>query len=346
MLVHFVTDEPTKVPAIRAMLEPRYLVVPQMLGDCDTQTSADGVLMVDADLRKAVRVEQIKLVLQGLSCVPEKLFVVQSHLRHMVAQAFALGATAVVSRPREIILKLAQIEVAEKAALTDFAITSREIADGAAAFASMFSAAQGGKLINLSDAERATSEIINSIVQNGLSAWLDHVRRYHEGTYQHCLLVTGVAVGFALDIGFASLDVKRLGTAATLHDIGKARIPLSILDKPGRLDPAEEEIMRRHPVIGYELLKDISGISPEILDGVRHHHEYLDGSGYPDALRAPEISDLVRLLTISDIFAALIESRSYSPAISRQDAYKILCGMDGKLERSLVKAFRNVALVT
>ena len=77
---------------------------------------------------------------------------------------------------------------------------------------------------------------------NGLGAWLDDVRRYHEGTYQHCLLVTGVAVGFALDIGFSSLDVKRVGMAATLHDIGKARIPLSILDKPGRLDPAEEEI--------------------------------------------------------------------------------------------------------
>ena len=93
-------------------------------------------------------------------------------------------------------------------------------------------------------------------------------------------------------------------------------------------------------------MKDTSGVSPEILDGVRHHHEYLDGSGYPDALTAPEISDLVRLLTISDIFAALIESRPYSPPISRQDAYKILCGMDGKLERPLVQAFRNVALVT
>jgi HD-GYP domain-containing protein (c-di-GMP phosphodiesterase class II) len=103
--------------------------------------------------------------------------------------------------------------------------------------------------------------------------------------------------------------------------------------------------MRRHPAIGYELLKDIAGISPEILDGVRHHHEYLDGSGYPDALTAPEIPDLVRLLTISDIFAALIESRPYRPAMPRQNAYKILCGMDGKLERSLVKAFRNVALV-
>lgn len=345
MLVHFVTDEPRKVPAICAMLEPQHHVVPQLLGGGDTEIRPNGVVMVDADLRKVVRVEQIKLVLRDLSCLSERLFVVEKHVHHMVAQAFALGATAVVSRPREIIFKLAQIQAAGKAALTDFAVTSREIADGAAAFASMFSAAQGGKLINLSEAARATSEIIDGIVLNGLGAWLDDVRRYHEGTYQHCLLVTGVAVAFALDIGFSSLDVNRLGMAATLHDIGKARIPLSILDKSGRLDPAEEEIMRRHPAIGCELLKDTSGVSPEILDGVRHHHEYLDGSGYPDALTAPEISDLVRLLTISDIFAALIELRPYSPPISREGAYTILCGMDGKLERPLVKAFRNVALV-
>ena len=92
-------------------------------------------------------------------------------------------------------------------------------------------------------------------------------------------------------------------------------------------------------------MKDMSGISPDILDGVRHHHEYLDGSGYPDGLTAPEIPDLVRLLTIADIFAALIEVRPYRPPMLRHDAYRILCGMDGKLERSLLKAFRNVALV-
>ena len=109
----------------------------------------------------------------------------------------------------------------------------------------------------------------------------------------------------------------------------------------GRLDPEEEEIIRRHPVIGYDLLKGVSGISPEILDGVRHHHEYLDGSGYPDGLAASQISDLVRLLTIADIFAALVESRSYRPPMSRQDAYQILCGMEGKLEGALFKAFEK-----
>jgi putative nucleotidyltransferase with HDIG domain len=343
MLVHFVTDEASKIAAVRAMLEPQFDVIPQLLGVGNTPISSNGVLMVDADLRQMVRVEQIRLVLRRLNCVSEKLFVVQNQVRSMVEQAYALGATDVISRSREIIPKLVQI--AEKSAQADLTIAEPETADSAAAFAAMFSAIRNGKPINLVYAERATSHVINSIEQNGLSAWLDDVRRYHQGTFQHCLLVTGVAVGFAMDVGFDTLDIGRLGIAATLHDIGKAHIPLSILDKPGRLDPAEEEVMRRHPVIGYELLKDIPNIRPEILDGVRHHHEYLDGSGYPDALRAPEISDLVRLLTISDIFAALIESRPYRPALQRPEAYKILCGMDGKLERPLVKAFRNVALV-
>src|SRR3984957_7989344 len=344
MLVHFVTDEPGKIPAIRAMLEPRYHVASQLLGAGETQISPDGVLMVDADLREAVRVEQVKHVLHELRSVTEKLFVVQSHIHHMVAQAYALGATSVVRSSREIVFKLAEIEVAQKAKQSNIAFASPEIVVGAAAFASMFAAARNGKSINLSDAENATSQIVKSIAQDGLGAWLDNVRRYHEGTFQHCLLVTGVTVGFALELGFVDLDVKRLGMAATLHDIGKAQIPLSILDKPGRLDPEEDAIMKRHPVIGHELLKDIPDISPEILDGVRHHHEYLDGTGYPDALMAKDISDLVRLLTISDIFAALIESRSYRRPMSRQDAYKILCDMDSKLETPLVKAFRKVAL--
>jgi len=93
----------------------------------------------------------------------------------------------------------------------------------------MFLAARNGKPLSIADAERATSSIINSIAKNKLSPWLDDVRRYHQGTFQHCLLVTGIAVGFAMDIGFDTADVKRLGVAATLHDIGKARIPLSIL---------------------------------------------------------------------------------------------------------------------
>jgi HD-GYP domain-containing protein (c-di-GMP phosphodiesterase class II) len=92
------------------------------------------------------------------------------------------------------------------------------------------------------------------------------------------------------------------------------------------------------------VLKGNPGISAEILDAVRHHHEYLDGSGYPDALCAENIADIVRILTISDIFAALIEHRHYKPAMPREQAYDIIKSMQGKLEKALIVAFRNVAL--
>ena len=144
MLVHFVTDEPTKIPAIRAILEPEHDVESQLLGVGTTKISSNGVLMVDADLRKAAPVEHLKLVLQDLRSVPEKLFVVQSHLHHMVAQALALGATAVVSCPREVIPKLAQIEAAQRVAKSGIVSVSPGITKGAVAFASMFSAAREG----------------------------------------------------------------------------------------------------------------------------------------------------------------------------------------------------------
>jgi HD-GYP domain-containing protein (c-di-GMP phosphodiesterase class II) len=344
MLVHFVTDEPNKIPAIRAMLEPQHAVDSYVLGTADQYAPSNGVLLVDADLRKAFHVVRLKAILRNLQGVSEKLFVVQRHLRDMVAQAFALGATEVLFRSRDVVPKLAKIELAQQRMKSGFATEPSEVARCAASFSSLFSAIGRGKQITLEDAKKSTLEVINGIKQNGLNFWLDDVRRYHEGTFQHCLLVTGVAVAFGLGIKFSDADLMRLGLAATLHDVGKARIPLAILDKPGRLDQSEQEIMNRHPVIGYELLKPIPDMSPEILDGVRHHHEYLDGSGYPDGLTAPEISDLVRLLTISDIFAALVERRPYRSPMSRQDAYNVLCDMDGKLEAPLVKAFQSVAL--
>jgi len=343
MLVCYLTDEPGKIPAIRVALEPRYQVITRVLGQ-EPVFAPSGVLMVDVDLRQAARVEEIRCVLHGLDTISEKLFVVHRHLHHLIAQAYALGATSVVHNAKEAVTRLARVEATVHAWQAGVECVHDHMTDSSAALACMFSAARGGQAINSADAEIVTSQVIASINQHGLSGWLDNVRKYHEGTFQHCLLVTGIAVGFAMDIKFAAHDVKRLGMAATLHDIGKARIPLPILDKPGRLDPEEERVMRQHPEIGYDMLKDIPGISSETLDAVRHHHEYLDGSGYPDALSASQIPDIVRLLTISDIFAALIEARSYRLPMSRGNAYKVLCDMGGKLEQALVREFRRSAL--
>ncbi|MDB5617405.1 MAG: hypothetical protein JWQ24_1643 [Tardiphaga sp.] len=208
----------------------------------------------------------------------------------------------------------------------------------------MFSAVLQGKPVDVAAADIAAGKIADSVAEHGLSSWLDTVRLHHEGTYQHCLLVTGVTVDFGLSLGLRGSDIRRLYMSAMFHDIGKASISAAILNKPGKLAPDERLIIETHPAAGYDMLKDNQAISAEVLDAVRHHHEYLDGSGYPNALGAESISDPVRILTISDIFAALIEDRRYKPPMSRQQAFGIISGMHGKLEAPLVAAFREVAL--
>lgn len=120
---------------------------------------------------------------------------------------------------------------------------------------------------------------------------------------------------------------------------------MDILDKPTGLTATEAAIMQRHAELGEAYLASRSDLSGEILDVVRHHHEYLDGSGYPDALREGGIGDLTRLVTVADIFAALVEERAYKSALPAETAMSVLREMAGagKLERPLVEAFAPVA---
>ena len=104
--------------------------------------------------------------------------------------------------------------------------------------------------------------------------------------------------------------------------------------------------MRGHPVIGYKMLVKQGGLRPEVLAAVRSHHEYLDGSGYPDGLKDAEIGDIVRMITICDIYAALIERRSYKPPMAPDQAYGMLVLMGTKLDAALVRAFEAVVLKT
>jgi putative nucleotidyltransferase with HDIG domain len=345
MLIHLLAEKSSKVAPIRAIVEPVHRLV-QIGADYKPNFAPDDVLLIDIDLRNETSVARVREFLRKAGKLRHKIFVVDKKSHSLIVQAHALEATATISRPLdrdELLSRLAALDhAASRIGLQ--AAPASDAGDSSAIFASMFSAILNGTPIELVDAKRATEQIINSVSQGGLTSWLDDVRKHHEGTFQHCLLVSGVATSFAINLGFASTDVYRLGLAATLHDVGKANIPLAILDKPARLDPEEERIMREHPVLGFEALKSVAGIDPEVLDAVRHHHEYLDGTGYPDALKAPAIADVVRLLTISDIFAALIEARPYKATMSRAKAYDILNEMSGKLEPALVRAFKPIAL--
>lgn len=331
---------------LRAMLDQHCAVTSELLSDADTRHSKPDAVVVTADLRAVDSIATLKEMFGRLSHVRTRIFITDHKARLFTVQAHALGATRVLVNPvNQASLLAALVDSPSRTIAIEALPGAREAAtSGATALASMFSAVSSGKLIDVSDAKRAGRKIADSIAENGLSSWLETVRRHHESTYQHCLLVTGIAVDFGLCLGVPNADIERLYSAAIFHDIGKAKIPLAVLDKPGRLDDRERALIETHPAAGYDVLKENAGASPEILDAVRHHHEYLDGSGYPDALCAASISDIVRILTISDIFAALIEHRHYKPTMPREQAYEIIRSMEGKLERPLVAAFREVAL--
>ena len=344
---HIVADAHTKLSVLRTMLEHQYVITSELLETASLPRGKTNSIVVAADLTVVENIAALKAMSDRLARIPKRVFLIDGTGRLSVVQAYALGATHVLSNPvnhRQLLAKLADVEASVPFASESVSTSQEAASAGAAGIAAMFSAVLNGTAVDIANTRSAGRKIAESVAENGLSDWLTTVRRHHEGTYQHCLLVTGIAVDFGLSLGLSKIDVERLYSAAMFHDIGKAKIPLRVLDKPGRLDDHERSLIETHPVAGYEVLKETPGISAEILDAVKHHHEYLDGSGYPDALCAESISDLVRVLTISDIFAALIEHRTYKPTMSREKAYDILLGMQGKLEKPLLHAFRDVAL--
>jgi putative nucleotidyltransferase with HDIG domain len=347
MFVHIVADRQDKISELRSMFGLQYCVSSSLLDSGDDLPTQCVATIVAADLRTEDNITALKKLSANAKTTRRRIFVIGQKSRLLAARAYALGAThALFSPVTQGALLAALTEASQSAPLSGSVGEGSDAAAnrGAASLAAMFAAVLSGQQIDVADAKDAAREIAESVTEDGFCNWLDTVRRHHEGTYQHCLLVTGTAVAFGLNLGLAKADIERLYSAAMFHDIGKAKIPIAVLDKPGHLDAQERALIQTHPAAGYDVLKATHGISAEILDAVRHHHEYLDGSGYPDALCAENISDLVRIMTISDIFAALIEDRRYKPSMPRAQAYEILCGMRGKLEGPLVTAFKEVAL--
>ncbi|MCK1743279.1 HD domain-containing protein [Bradyrhizobium sp. 139] len=346
-LVHVLADTSDKLSGLCSIVEEKFTVAGERLDAGAKLSQVPFAIVIRAELRDVDNIAAIKKRAGKLAKATKRIFLLD-HTSHVgISQAYALGATLILPGPVNRGTLLAALSDPADPALASSSETAQSdnaIETAATAIASMFTSVTSGQPIDVDGAREAGRQIADRIAQHGLSEWLTTVRRHHEGTYQHCLLVTGIVIDFGLSLGVGRPDLERLYTAAMFHDIGKAQIPLAILDKPGCLDPEERAVIETHPVAGYDFLKGHDNISPEILDAVRHHHEYLDGSGYPDALCAENVGDIVRILTISDIFAALIEHRHYRPTMPRPQAYNILCGMNGKLEKALVASFKHVAL--
>jgi HD-GYP domain-containing protein (c-di-GMP phosphodiesterase class II) len=143
-------------------------------------------------------------------------------------------------------------------------------------------------------------------------------------TEAHTRAVALRAVQVGDELGLAPGRLRDLAVGSMVHDVGKLRVPDSILQKPASLDDDEFALIRKHPMWGTELLEELGGFSPLVLGLVRDHHERLDGQGYPNGLSSEDLNLETRVLTACDVFDALISRRVYRDAWSVEDAFDLL----------------------
>jgi HD-GYP domain-containing protein (c-di-GMP phosphodiesterase class II) len=161
------------------------------------------------------------------------------------------------------------------------------------------------------------------------------------GVHSTRLAEWGMRVG--QELGLEEAELQSLEVAALLHDIGKVGIPDAILRKPGRLDQDEYALMKRHPEYGWAVLRMLPGFGRAALD-ILHHHENLDGTGYPAGLKGSEIPIVSRIVTVIDAFDAMVSSRPYRAGLPHEEAIRRLIESSGtQFDPAVVQCFISFA---
>ncbi len=180
------------------------------------------------------------------------------------------------------------------------------------AVASMFQETRMGRALNADDALPIVEEISNSVLRNpGALISLARLKNKDDYTYMHSVAVCALMVSLAKQLALNDLQIRQAGMAGLLHDIGKMMIPMDILNKPGKLTDAEFATVKNHPAEGHKLLLEGSGISDVTLDVCLHHHEKMDGSGYPEQLADEQISLYAKMGAVCDVYDAITSNRPY-----------------------------------
>ena len=160
-----------------------------------------------------------------------------------------------------------------------------------------------------------------------------------EYTFKHSVDVAAISMMIGREYGLSKDEIHQLGITGLLHDVGKAKIPNEILNKPGKLTKEEFEIIKNHSLYGFEILREKDSFSPIILDGVLHHHEKMNGAGYPDCQKEGEISLFSRILSVADIFDALVTRRPYKGPISGREAMEMILALGEELDNKIIQSF-------
>ncbi|QSP95425.1 HD-GYP domain-containing protein [Marinobacter salinisoli] len=198
-----------------------------------------------------------------------------------------------------------------------------------------------GEELDFDQARPFIQQCVESIQANASAMfWMSRIKSRDSYTAEHCLRVAIFSIAFARFIGVPDNDLEIVGMCGLLHDLGKLKVPESILNKPGELTAEEAEAMRAHTTLGYQLLREDRKLDPIISDVSSHHHERIDGQGYPHQLADWQISRFARLVSIVDAFDAITSDRCYRDGLSTSEAMSILYKNRGQqFDAGMVEAF-------
>jgi putative nucleotidyltransferase with HDIG domain len=209
---------------------------------------------------------------------------------------------------------------------------------------SMFQEARMGNAVDTNGARQMVEEISDSVSRNpGALISLARLKTADDYTYMHSVAVCAMMVALARQLGLDEEQTRLAGLAGLMHDLGKAAMPMDVLNKPGKLTDVEFSVIKTHPVEGYRLLKAGKDVDEVVLDVCLHHHEKTDGSGYPKGLKADEISLFAKMGAVCDVYDAITSNRPYKsgwdPAESLRKMAEWANGhFDGKVFQAFVKS--------
>ena len=208
------------------------------------------------------------------------------------------------------------------------------------AVTALFNEARLGKAVDPERCLPIVDEIASSLSRNP-SAFvsLARLKTKDDYTYMHSVAVCGLMVSLARHMGLVDEQVREAGLAGLLHDVGKMQMPLDVLNKPGALTDAEFSVMRSHPERGFELLKDGTQVPEVSLDVCLHHHEKMDGTGYPHKLAGDQISLMARMGAVCDVYDAITSTRPYKTAWDPAGSLQRMSQWKGQFDPVVFQAF-------
>ena len=209
---------------------------------------------------------------------------------------------------------------------------------------SMFQEARMGKTVDVGGAQKMVEEITDSVTRNpGALISLARLKTVDDYTYMHSVAVCAMMVALSKQLGQDVEQTRLAGMAGLMHDLGKAVMPIEVLNKPGNLTNAEFAIIKTHPVEGHRLLQASQNVGAVVLDVCLHHHEKTDGSGYPKGLKDRDISVFAKMGAVCDVYDAITSNRPYKVGWDPAESLRRMADwsnghFDGKIFQAFVKS--------